>query len=124
VGPAKRNSAIAFDGVHHRLFVVGEPGAMAVLNSDTGAITDTISVPANADDLAFDSQTHRLYIPGGDGFLGVYDGSDPDHVKEIARIATRKETRTGMLIPSEHKYLLAASESDGKPAAVLVFDSP
>jgi hypothetical protein len=43
-------------------------------------------------------------------------------VKEVARIVTRKEARTGMLIPSEHKYLLAASEVDGKPAAVMIFD--
>jgi hypothetical protein len=65
---------------------------------------------------------HRLYIPGGDGFLGVYDTTDPDHVAEVARIATRKEARTGMLIPSEHKYLLAASEVDGNAAAVMIFE--
>jgi DNA-binding beta-propeller fold protein YncE len=121
-GAAKRNSAIAFDGVNHRLFVVGEPGAMAVLNSDTGKITNTVSIPADADDLAFDEVAHRLYIPGGDGFLGVYDTTDPEQVKEVARIATRKEARTGMLIPSEHKYLLAASEIDGNAAAVMMFD--
>jgi DNA-binding beta-propeller fold protein YncE len=121
-GAAKRNSAIAFDGVKHRLFVVGEPGALAVLNSDTGEITNTVSIPADADDLAFDEVAHRLYIPGGDGFLGVYDATDPDHVKEVARIATRKVARTGMLIPSEHKYLLAASEIDGNAAAVMIFE--
>lgn len=119
---AKRNSAIAFDSIKHRLFVVGEPGALAVLNSDTGKIINTVSIPADADDLAFDEVSHRLYIPGGDGFLGVYDTTDPDHVKEIARIATRKEARTGMLVPGEHRYLLAASEGDGNAASVMVFD--
>jgi DNA-binding beta-propeller fold protein YncE len=122
-GPAKTNSAIAFDGIHHRLFVVGEPGVLAVLNSDTGKITDTISVPAEADDLAFDAARRRLYVPGGDGFLGIYDASVPDHVKEIARIATRKDARTAMLISQEHKYLLAAPAIDGKPAAILVYDT-
>jgi DNA-binding beta-propeller fold protein YncE len=121
-GAAKDNSAIAFDGNKHRLFVVGEPGALAVLNSDTGRITNTVSIPAEADDLAYDQVDHRLYVPGGDGFLGIYDTTDPDHVKEVARIATRKEARTGMLIPSEHKYLLAASEVDGRSAAVMIFD--
>jgi DNA-binding beta-propeller fold protein YncE len=121
-GAAKDNSAIAFDGAKHRLFVVGEPGALAVLNSDTGRITNTVSIPSDADDLAFDKTTHRLYVPGGDGFLGIYDATDPDHVKEVARTATRRDARTGMLIPSEHKYLLAASAVDGKAAAVMVFD--
>jgi len=120
-GAAKTNSAISFDAVHHRLFVVGEPGVMVVLNSDTGKITDTISVPASADDLAFDEIQHRLYVPGGDGYLGVYDSTDPDHVKEIARIATRKEARTAMLVPQEHKYILAAPAVDGKPAAVMIY---
>jgi DNA-binding beta-propeller fold protein YncE len=122
-GPARRNSAIAFDAANHRLFVVGEPGAMVVMNSDTGEITNAVSVPADADDLAFDEKAHRVYVPGGDGFLGIYDSSDPDHVKQIARIVTPKEARTGLLIPAEHKYLLAASQTDNAPAAVLIFDS-
>jgi WD40 repeat protein len=121
-GPAKQNSAVAFDGSHHRLFVVGEPGWLAVLNSDTGVITDTISIPARADDLAFDEARHRLYIPGGDGFIGIYDATDPDHVKEVARIATPKEARTAMLLPEERKYFLAASAVGAHPAAVLIFD--
>ncbi len=121
-GAAKRNSAIALDSAKHRLFVVGEPGAMAVLNSDTGKITNTVSIPADADDLAFDQTRHRLYVPGGDGFVGVYDASDPDHIKEVARIVTPKEARTAMLIPEEHKYLLAASTVGSHLAAVLIFD--
>jgi hypothetical protein len=121
-GAAKRNSAIAFDSVRHRLFVVGEPGALTVLNSDTGSITDTVSIPADADDLALDQAQHRLYVPGGDGFIGIYDTSNPDHLKELARIATPKEARTAMLIPEEHKYLLAASAVGSEPAAVMIFD--
>jgi hypothetical protein len=121
-GAAKRNSAIAFDSAKHRLFVVGEPGAMAVLNSDTGKITNTVSIPADADDLAFDQTRHRLYVPGGDGFIGVYDTSDPDHVKEVVRLVTPKEARTAMLVPEEHKYLLAASAAGSHPAAVLIFE--
>jgi DNA-binding beta-propeller fold protein YncE len=123
IGAAKRNSPIAFDRIHHRLFVVGESGAMVVMNSDSGEITATVSVPADADDMDLDEGEHRLYIPGGDGFLGVYDTTDPDRVTETARIATRKEARTGMFVASEHKYLLAASAGDGLPAGVLIFDT-
>jgi DNA-binding beta-propeller fold protein YncE len=122
VGAAKRNSAIAFDSASHRLFVVGEPGAMVVMNSDTGKVTDTIAVPADADDLTFDEKSHRLYVPGGDGFLGVYDSSNPDRVREVARIATPKGARTGLLMPSARKYLLAASQTSRMSAAVLIFD--
>lgn len=121
-GAATRNSAIAFDDDKHRIYIMGRRGALIVMNSDTGKITDTISVPADADDLAFDESVHRLYVPGGDGFLGVYDVLDPDHAREIARIITRKDARTGLLLSREHKYLLAASETGEKPAAVLIYD--
>ena len=121
-GAAKRNSAIAFDGVKHRIYVMGRTGALVVMNTETGKITDTISVPKDADDIAFDEVAHRLYVPGGDGFLGVYDVVDPDHTKEVSRIATRKDARTGLLLSREHKYLLAASEMKDKPAAVLIYD--
>jgi DNA-binding beta-propeller fold protein YncE len=122
IGRVKRNSAIAFDNAKHRLYVMGKSGALAVLNTDTGKVTNTVAVPEDADDIAFDESTHRLYVPGGEGFLGIYDVADPDHLKQVARIATRKEAATGLLIPSEHKYLLAAPESAGKPAAVLIYD--
>jgi hypothetical protein len=40
---------------------MGKSGALTVLNTDTGKLTDTVSVPADADDLAFDQAAHRLY---------------------------------------------------------------
>lgn len=120
---ARDNSPIAFDGFHHRLFVVcGDPGVLVVLDSDTGKITRSISVPADADDMDFDSSTHRLLIPGGDGFLGVYDVSDPDRVKQVGRIATRKGARTGMLIAGEHRYILAEPAVGENAAQVILFE--
>ncbi len=121
---AKDNSPIAFDGSHHRLFVVcGDPGVLAVLDSDSGKITNTIPVPADADDMDFDVRNHRLFIPGADGFLGVYDVSDPDRVKQVGRIATRKGARTGMLIPGEHRYILAEPAVGEDVAQIVVFDT-
>ena len=122
VGAAKRNSAIIFDAAMHRLYVMGKVGFMTTLNSDTGEITDTISVPQGGDDLAFDNAAHRLYMPGGSGFIGVYDVTEPDRIKEASRVTTRMGASTGLLIPSEHKYLLAAPATKETSAAVLIFD--
>jgi WD40 repeat protein len=121
-GAARRNSAIAFDSAKRRLYVMGKSGVLAVLNADTGEITNRISVPKDADDIAFDESAHRVYIPGGDGFIGIYDTTNPDQVRELARVVTRREARTGLLIPAEHKYLLAASEVGDKTAEVMIFD--
>ncbi len=123
INVAKGNSPIAFDSAHHRIFVVcDDPGVLVVLNSETGRITNAISVPADADDMDFDASSHRLYIPGGDGFLGVYDTRDADRVTQIARIVTHKGAKTGLLIPSEHKYIVAAPASGKNAAEVMVFN--
>lgn len=118
-----RNSPIAFDAQHHRLFVVcDEPGLLIVFNSDSGKITNTVRVPGDADDLDFDPVSHRLFIPG-EGALVVLDATNPDHVTEISRITTGKGAHTGLLLAQEHKYLLAVpSQGKGEPAHVAIFD--
>lgn len=119
---AKGNSPIAFDRQHHRLFIVcSDSGVMVVLNSDTGVETYRIAVPTDADDMDFDSSAHRLYIPGGDGYLGIYDASVPDHIRQIMRIATRRGARTGLFIPKKHRYVLAAPANDGRAAQVMIY---
>jgi DNA-binding beta-propeller fold protein YncE len=122
ISVAKGNSPIAFDNAHHRLFVVcADSGMLVVLDADTGRVTNAISVPPDADDMDYDVFNHRLFIPGGDGFLGLYDVSDPDHVKQISRIATRKGARTGLLIQGQHKYVLAAPAAGRAAAQVMVY---
>jgi hypothetical protein len=60
----------------------------------------------------FDPSTHRLYVPTGEGFLVVVDVLDPDHARQVAKAPTGKEAATGILVASEHKYLLAVPASD------------
>ncbi|WP_162854507.1 YncE family protein [Sphingobium estronivorans] len=123
VGKAERNSAIAFDALHHRLFVIGRRGFMTVLNADTGAITQTVDVPTDSDDIAFDAARHRVYVPGGDGLLGVYDVSRPDQTVEIKRLVTPKGARTGLLISSRRQYIVAAPTDGSNGASLVVFNT-
>ena len=125
IGPGKhKHSPIAFDDKHHRLFLASDdPGDLIVFNTDTGKITGSLSVPGDADDVDFDPASHRLFLPSGEGFLTVFDVSDPDHVKQIARVATGKDAETGMFLAQEGKYLLAVPEQEkGEPAHVVIFN--
>jgi hypothetical protein len=123
VPPAKVNAMVAFDEPHHRLYVVcRDPGMVVVMNSDTGEVTNTLSAPLRADDVMFDRESHRLYVPGGEGFVGIYDTSDPDHLKQVARVKTAPGAKTGLLLPNDGELILAASPGDTKSvAAVLTF---
>lgn len=123
VPPAQQNAMVALDEAQHRLYVVcRSPGTVVVMNSDTGAVVSTSPAPLRADDLMYDESAHRLYVPGGDGFLGIYDTSSPNRIKQIAKIPTALGAKTGLLLPHRHELVLAASPGDtGNIAKVLFY---
>lgn len=123
VPAAQQNAMVAFDAANHRLYIgCREPGMIVSMNSDTGKITGTVAGPLRSDELLFDAASHRLYMPGGEGYLGVYDTSDPDHLKVISKISTTQGAKTGILPPDLKEIVLAVSPGDTKATAkVLTF---
>jgi len=124
VPPAQQNAMVAFDPAQHRLYVVTRtPGMVVVMNSDTGAVVDTLSAPLRADEVQYDDATHRLYVPGGEGWMGIYDTSDPNHLKLVEKVTTAPGAKTALLIPAMHRLWLAASPGDtGNVAKVLTYE--
>jgi DNA-binding beta-propeller fold protein YncE len=121
VPPAKANAMVAFDEAAHRLYVVcRDPGMVVVMNSDTGAVVSTAPAPLRADDVMMDLATHRLYVPGGEGYLGIYDISDPDHVKQVGKVTTAPGAKTGILLPDAKILMLAASPGETKNVAKIM----
>jgi DNA-binding beta-propeller fold protein YncE len=124
VPAAQQNAMVAFDQAQHRLYVVcRQPGMVVVMNSDTGSIVGTQPAPLRADEVQYDSNSHRLYVPGGEGYMGIYDTSDPDHLKIVEKVTTEPGAKTGILIPGIHRLFLAVSPGDSKAMAkVLTYE--
>ncbi|HEV2484738.1 MAG TPA: hypothetical protein VGT08_04320 [Terracidiphilus sp.] len=124
VPPAKQNAMVAFDPAQHRLYVVcRDPGMVVVMNSDNGAVIDTLPAPLRADEVQYDSGKHRLFVPGGEGYMGVYDTSDADHLKLVEKVPTAPGAKTGLLLPSLHRLFLAVSPGESKAMAkVLTYE--
>jgi DNA-binding beta-propeller fold protein YncE len=121
VPPAQQNAMVALDAAHHRLYLgCRKPGMIVTMNSDTGAVTGTAEGPLRSDELLFDSASHRLYMPGGEGYIGVYDTTDPDHLKIISKPPTAPGAKTGILLPDMKKIMLAASPGDTKAIAKVL----
>jgi DNA-binding beta-propeller fold protein YncE len=121
VPPAQQNAMVAFDPAQHRLYVVTRaPGMVVVMNSDTGAVVGTQAAPLRADEVQYDDATHRLYVPGGEGYMGIYDTSDPNHLKLVEKVNTLPGAKTALLIPSMHRLFLAASPGDTKAVAKIL----
>jgi len=124
VPPAQQNAMVAFDPAQHRLYVVcRSPGVVVVMNSDTGSVIGTQPAPLRADEVQYDESTHRLYVPGGEGYMGIYDTSDPDHLKIVEKVTTAPGAKTALLIPAMHRLFLAVSPGESKAMAkVLTYE--
>jgi len=124
VPPAQQNAMVAFDPGQHRLYVVcRSPGMVVVMNSDTGAVIGTQPAPLRADEVQYDEASHRLYVPGGEGYMGIYDTSDPNHLKIVERVTTAPGAKTALLIPSMHRLFLAVSPGESRAMAkVLTYE--
>jgi len=121
VPAAKQNAMVAFDATQHRLYVVcRDPGMVVVMNSDTGAVVGTQPAPLRSDEVQYDEATHRLYVPGGEGYMGIYDTSDPNHLKVIEKVTTAPGAKTGLFIPSMHRLFLAVSPGESKAMAKIL----
>ena len=97
-----------------------EPGMVAVLNSDTGAVVSTQPAPLRADEVQYDANTHRLYVPGGEGYMGIYDTSDANHLKMTEKITTAPGAKTALLLPDMHRLFLAVSPGESKAVAKML----
>ncbi|MFC5862227.1 YncE family protein [Acidicapsa dinghuensis] len=117
-----RNSPIALDLRRHRLFVVAtDPGILMELNSETGALESSIATPGIPDDIGFDDATEQIYVPG-DGALAVFDASGSEGLRLLQQVKTGPGARTGMLISSERRFVVAVpSPSTASSAHVMVF---
>jgi DNA-binding beta-propeller fold protein YncE len=131
VAPAQQNAMVALDEAQHRLYVVcradlkGNPaGKVVVMNSDDGKVVATQEAPARVDQVLYDVTDHRLYVPGGQGFTAIYDTSDANHLRIVAKVTTAPGAKTGIMLPDK-KLALAASPGDTKAMAkVLYFSIP
>ena len=121
VPAAEQNAMVAMDQPHHRLFVgCRKPGMVVVMNSDTGAVTNSVPSPLRSDQILYDQIANHLYSPGGEGNVAVYDTSDPDHLKTIAKVRTEPGAKTGILVPELKELILAASPGDTKAMAKIL----
>lgn len=117
-----KNSPIVLDLERHRLFVVAtDPGILMQLDSNTGVLEASVTTPLTPDDISFDRATERIYVPG-DGALAVFDASGSGSIRLLQQIETGPGARTGMLIDSKQRFVVAVPSSGANsPARIMVF---
>ena len=118
---AATNLSMALDEPDHRLFVVTrKPTELFVLNTDSGHTVATLDVPAVNDGVYFDALRKRIYVPGAVGEIGVYQQTDPDHYRELARVPSVPGGKSELFAPQLNELFVAISPQYNKPPAGAV----
>jgi DNA-binding beta-propeller fold protein YncE len=120
------NFPMALDEVDHRLFVgIREPARLAVFDTTSGHLIVALPSAEDTDDLYYDAEHKRVYVPGGEGVIAVFQMSDPDHYRLLAKIPTSLGGRTagyfGRQGKGMHRFFLAVPARGGQSAELRIF---
>ena len=91
----EHNFPMALDEAGQRLFVAThEPARLAVFDTNSGRSIAELPCVQDADDVYYDAGRKRIYVPGGEGYISVFQMSDPDHYRLLAKIPSTLGART------------------------------
>lgn len=100
----EQNFPMALDESHHRLFVAThEPARLAVFDTASGHQIAALPCVQDADDVYYDSERKRIYVPGGEGFISVFQQTDANHYRLLAKVNSTLGARTAGYFGKGHK---------------------
>ncbi|MDB5136044.1 MAG: hypothetical protein JWP37_2647 [Mucilaginibacter sp.] len=120
----RANFPMAYDEVQHRIIVgYRVPAKLIVCDSETGKELFSGPMVGDVDDLYWDAKSKQVYISGGGGAVDIFKQMSDTDYKQIAHIKTRSGARTSLLVPELGLFLIAARESGGEKATLLVYQT-
>jgi hypothetical protein len=79
----------------------------------------------DTDDLYYDAEHKRVYVPGGEGVIDIFQMSDPDHYRVLAKIPTALGGRTagyfGRQGKGMHRFFLAVPARGAQSAELRIY---
>ena len=100
----EHNFPMALDEEHHRLFVAThQPARLAIFDTNSGRQIAALPCVQDADDVYYDSGRKRIYVPGGEGYISVFQQSDADHYRLLAKVTSTLGGRTAGYFGKGHK---------------------
>ena len=121
VTKGKTNVAMALDESNHRLFIACRSGDLVVFDTASGKEIAGFPITKGVDDLVFDRDSKRLYA-SADGFVDIYQQTDADNYKLLAKIPSGPVGRTARLVPELKRYFVGVPQHENNSASVLVYE--
>jgi DNA-binding beta-propeller fold protein YncE len=117
------NFPMALDEADHRLFVVARrPAELLVLDTESGRIVAHLAAVGDSDDVWYDAAGKRIYASGGEGYISVFEQTDADHYRALAKIPTTPGARTSFFSPELNRLYLAVPHRGAQKCELRVFE--
>ena len=113
-------TGMAIDTAHHRAFVGcrGARPVLAVMNTDTGAVVQTLEIGRGNDGVAYDAARRRIVTTNGvDANVVVIHLDDADHYRFEQAVTTRPNARTLAYDARGGRIFTVTAEGVVNPAA-------
>ncbi|MEZ2132647.1 MULTISPECIES: YncE family protein [unclassified Sinorhizobium] len=115
------NFPMALEGTGRQLAVVfRSPARLTLWDMATGAMTQSLAICGDADDVFFDGKRDRIYVSCGEGVIDVVQRSR-DGLRTTERVTTSSGARTSLFVPELDRLFVAVRATPGSGAAILVF---
>lgn len=117
--PAVELRGLAVDGAAHRLFTAGTNGKLAVMDTISGALIDSVDISPDVDQIAFDPGNRRLYCASSIGQLSVVQETDSG-AQHVADITVPRRTHSVTVDPTTHNVWIAYGAADNDYVMKLI----
>ncbi|MEY2531086.1 MAG: hypothetical protein QOI96_1171 [Verrucomicrobiota bacterium] len=110
LAPGEEPTGMAFDAVHHRLFVTCHNKLMMMLDSDTGKVAAKTPIGAGVDGCAFDDAKQLAFASCGDGTITIAKEEALDKLTAVQTLPTERGARTMALDPATHRIYTCTAQ--------------
>jgi YVTN family beta-propeller protein len=110
LAPGEEPTGMAFDAVHHRLFVGCHNKLMTMLDSDTGKVVAKTPIGAGTDACAFDDAQQLAFASCGDGTITIAKEEALDKLAVVQTLTTERGARTMALDPATHRIYTCTAQ--------------
>lgn len=115
LAPCTEPSGIAYDRMHHRVFVACDNEMMAAMDTHTGKVVATVPSGKRSDGAGFDPATGFVFIPNGEGKLTVIHEDTPDKYTLVENVPTQLGARTMNIDPKTHRVFTVTADLTPTP---------
>lgn len=121
--PEGEPTALAIDSEHRRLFSAGRnPQVLAIFNTETGKVVQSLPISAGTDAAAFDPETGLIFVSTTTGNLHIFHEDSPDKYSEVEIVKTEYGAKTMGVDEKTHRVFVdtadfgeASPGKDGRP---------